>query len=420
MQTVLIVDDSKFILTLLEDRISERLEVNILKAKSFQEAKEYIDKEEIIHVAILDLNLPDAEDGEIVDYAISKHIPSIILTGLMNNEIKNTIIKKDIIDYVYKNNRNSIEYTINIINRVLSNYTTNILVVDDSNLRHPVEVSILKKMKFNVTMTSELDTVLDLIKNGNESYSMVLLDDTKNHLDGIELTLSLRQLYKRDQLSIIVLGSNESSESSSEFIKFGANDFIKKPFTEIEFTSRINSSLDLIDSFKKSKSIANRDYLSGAFNRRFLFDSGNSIFKKAKRKNEEVVVAMLDIDHFKSINDHFGHDIGDLAIKRTVKILNECLRDSDLMVRFGGEEFCILLEHISQHDTLALFERIRVAFEKNIMPIDEKSLSFSVSIGICYGMEQDLETMIKKSDDSLYYAKENGRNQVAFNKDFKH
>ncbi len=96
MQTVLIVDDSKFILNLLEDRIKDKLQVRILKAKSFQEAKDYIMNENIIHVAILDLNLPDAEDGQIVDYAISKDIPSVILTGLMNEELQRTILQKDI------------------------------------------------------------------------------------------------------------------------------------------------------------------------------------------------------------------------------------------------------------------------------------------------------------------------------------
>jgi len=415
MKTVLIVDDSKFILNLLEDRINERLGVRVIRARSYGEAQNYIDNESIIHVAILDLNLPDAEDGKVVDYAIAKGIPSVILTGLMNKKIKETIIKKDIVDYVYKNNRNSIEYTINIINRVLNNYDTHVLVIDDSNLRHPKEVNILKKMKLNITMTNNFDNVFKILKKAGNKYSLILLDDSKNHLDGIELTLSLRQLYKRDQISIVVLGSNESSESSSEFIKFGANDFIKKPFTQTEFISRINSSLDLIDSFKYTKSLANRDYLSGAFNRRFLFDSGNNIFKKAKRKKENVAVAMLDIDHFKNINDHFGHDIGDIAIKRTVKIINSCLRDSDLMVRFGGEEFCFLLENISKEDTKILFERIRDTFEKNVINIDDNALIFTVSIGICYGMENDLEAMIKKSDENLYQAKKNGRNQVIMN-----
>jgi len=415
MQTVLIVDDSKFILNLLEDKISEILSVRILKADSFQSAKEFINKEDIIHVAILDLNLPDANDGDMVDYALSNHIPSIVLTGLMNNQIKQTIIKKDIVDYVYKNNRNSIEYTINIIHRVLNNYDSHVLVLDDAQITHPKEVHILKKIKLNVTTINKNNEIFDLFKNNAEKYSLILIDDTIEGIDGIGLTISLRQQFKKDQLSIIILGTNSNSEEASEFIKFGANDYIVKPYREIELISRVNANLDLLDSFKHAKNLANRDYLSGAYNRRFLFDSGTSIFKKAKRKNEEIAVAMIDIDNFKRINDTYGHDIGDLVIKNTVSILNQALRTSDLMVRFGGEEFCVLLEYISKKDTQVLFEKIRENFVNNSIRVGLDSFTYTVSIGVCYGMEENLEIMIKKSDNNLYQAKENGKNQVSIN-----
>ena len=415
MQTVLIVDDSKFILNLLEDKISELLSVRILKAASFQEAKEYINKEELIHVAILDLNLPDAKDGDMVDYAIANHIPSIVLTGLMNTQIKEMILKKDIVDFVYKNNRNSIEYTINIIHRVLNNYDTNVLVIDDINTKHDKEIHVLKKIKLNVTTANNSDNILDILKNSHKNYSLVVIDNSIKSIDGIGLTVAIREQYKKDRIAILIIGNNKNSEESCEFIKFGANDFIDKPFTEIEFISRINSNLDLLDSFKHVESLANRDYLTGAYNRRFLFESGGNIFKKALRKKEELAVAMLDIDYFKKINDTYGHDVGDITIKNTVLLLNNILRTSDLMVRFGGEEFCILLEYISQKDTISLFERIRKAFEDNVIKVNNKSFSFTVSIGICYGLEKDLEAMIKISDDNLYLAKENGRNKIAIN-----
>jgi len=416
MQTVLIVDDSKFILNLLEDRISELLHVRILKAASFQAAKEFINKEEIIHVAILDLNLPDAQDGDMVDYAISNHIPSIVLTGLMNENMKQTILKKDIVDYVYKNNRNSIEYTINVIHRVLSNYDTHVLVLDDPNIKYHKEVHILNKIKLDLEITHNIDDILERCKNNSGKYSLVLIDDTIENIDAIGLTIALRQQYKKDQLAIIILGQNKNSEASCEFIKFGANDFIEKPFSEIELISRVNANLDLLDSFQQAKNLANRDYLSGAYNRRFLFDSGNSIFKKAQRKKEDIAVAMIDIDNFKNVNDTYGHDVGDLVIKNTVNLLNSILRTSDLMVRFGGEEFCILLEYISLKDTISLFQRIINKFEDNIIKVNNQSFSYTVSIGICYGMEEKLETMIKKSDDNLYVAKNNGKNQLVINK----
>ncbi len=416
MQTVLIVDDSKFILNLLEDRISELLHVRILKAASFQAAKEFINKEEIIHVAILDLNLPDAQDGDMVDYAISNHIPSIVLTGLMNENMKQTILKKDIVDFVYKNNRNSIEYTINVIHRVLSNYDTHVLILDDPNSKHHKEIHILNKIKLDVEITPNIEDILERCQNHSGKYSLILIDDTIKDIDAIGLTIALRQQYKKDQLAIIILGQNKNSEASCEFIKFGANDFIEKPFTEIELISRINANLDLLDSFKQARNLANRDYLSGAYNRRFLFDSGTSIFKKAQRKKEDIAVAMIDIDNFKNINDTYGHDVGDLVIKNTVNLLNKILRTSDLMVRFGGEEFCILLEYISLKDTISLFQRIIEKFEHNMIKVNNQSFSYTVSIGVCYGMEENLEAMIKKSDDNLYLAKNNGKNQLVINK----
>lgn len=125
---------------------------------------------------------------------------------------------------------------------------------------------------------------------------------------------------------------------------------------------------------------------------------------------------MFDIDKFKNINDTYGHDVGDVAICEVANILNENLRDSDLMARFGGEEFCVLLENISLEEVERLFEKIRAVFENNIIKINGLEIKFTTSIGICYGMEDDLEEMIKKSDDGLYYCKNNGRNQIAINK----
>ena len=121
---------------------------------------------------------------------------------------------------------------------------------------------------------------------------------------------------------------------------------------------------------------------------------------------------MLDIDKFKNINDTYGHDVGDIAIKEIKRILDETLRESDLVARFGGEEFCIVLEEITLEDTKALFERIRKRFEDNVIEIKDTKISYTVSFGVAYGMDTSLEEMVKLSDHALYYAKENGRNQV--------
>jgi len=123
---------------------------------------------------------------------------------------------------------------------------------------------------------------------------------------------------------------------------------------------------------------------------------------------------MFDIDKFKNINDTYGHDIGDIAIKEVAHILSSHLRESDLIARFGGEEFCVLLQDISKDDVIKLFTKIRKVFEDNIIQIDDLSISYTVSIGLCYGLEKTLEDMIKVADNGLYYCKNNGRNQIAF------
>ena len=125
-----------------------------------------------------------------------------------------------------------------------------------------------------------------------------------------------------------------------------------------------------------------------------------------------IYVSLLDIDKFKSINDTYGHDIGDEAIKTVSTILNKNLRKTDLIARFGGEEFCILIENISLENATILLERVRQAFERHLLVIDNLQIKFTVSIGIYYGIKNTLEEMIKIADNELYFCKNNGRNQI--------
>jgi len=158
--------------------------------------------------------------------------------------------------------------------------------------------------------------------------------------------------------------------------------------------------------------MANKDFMTGAYNRRYFFDAGEAIFLKAKRKEKAVAVTMIDIDNFKNINDTYGHDIGDLAIKEIKRVLDKNLRASDLMARFGGEEFCIILEEISEEDVKKLFEKIRKEFEANVIDVDEVEIKYTVSFGIAYGLLGSLEEMVILSDNALYESKESGRNRV--------
>ncbi len=413
MKTVLLVDDSKTVIAKLEHGIKSFVKnVDILIAYSYKEAVKHILQNDQVHLAVLDLNLPDAKQGDIVDFALGKNIPSIVLTGLMNDDVKKFILEKDILDFFNKQDIKYIEQLTTIIDRSLKNYDTNVLVVDDSATQMSLALDILNGMHIKTQKARNGQKALEILKNSDTKFDLILTDYNMPDMDGMELTLKIRETYKKDQLGIVVLSATEQPDIATDFLKLGANDFIHKPYTKTELITRVNANLELLDLFEQTRDLANKDFMTGSYNRRFFFDSGEAIFDKAKRDNRVLTVAMFDIDKFKSINDTYGHDVGDEAIKEIARLLNENLRGSDLIARFGGEEFCVLLEEIELDDVKTLFEKVRHAFEINILKVGDLKISFTVSIGICYGMETTLEEMIKKADEGLYYCKENGRNQV--------
>ncbi|MDH5465268.1 MAG: diguanylate cyclase, partial [Thiovulaceae bacterium] len=211
------------------------------------------------------------------------------------------------------------------------------------------------------------------------------------------------------------LSSNEDPTLSTKFLKRGANDYLKKPFSEDEIQIRVNTNLEMFHLLRNASDLANRDYLTNAYNRRYFFESGNAILKKAIRNKKSLFLAILDIDHFKQINDTFGHDIGDEALKYFSKKLNESFRTSDLIARFGGEEFCVLLEDISQEKAIELLDNFRKYFENHTLNAGPHEIHFTISIGIFYGLLDDLGDMIKEADMGLYRAKESGRNKIILN-----
>ena len=135
---------------------------------------------------------------------------------------------------------------------------------------------------------------------------------------------------------------------SARFIKVGANDFITKPFQPEEFYCRVTQNIDLIEKTQALVDAATKDFLTGLYNRRFFFEKGVGKLERARRERKSVALAMLDIDHFKSVNDTYGHDVGDEVLQVVSKTLQDSARADDLVARLGGEEFCVLMEDINR------------------------------------------------------------------------
>jgi two-component system cell cycle response regulator len=174
----------------------------------------------------------------------------------------------------------------------------------------------------------------------------------------------------------------------------------------------------LIDILKAKNEIyykkAYLDPLTGAFNRRFLEEKEHELFLKYKTLQEKVIVLMFDIDNFKKINDTYGHDVGDIVLSEIGEIVRKILRSNDIFIRYGGEEFLIILEDLKLKDTIKIAEKIRKSIAEHKIKInEEKTLNVTVSIGISEVRKEDksLFDAIKRADEKLYSAKRSGKNR---------
>ena len=389
-------------------------DIEIIIASTFKEGMKYILKYgSSLNLTLLNDNISDIKDSAIVDMLEVNNIKTIIICENIKELPTELVFSKEcIIDCIVKYDDKSTKNIVNSAHRILKNLDKNILVVEDSKIQLSVITKILKKMNLNTTVAHDGLEAYKIIEKNNKKFDLVLTDYYMPNMDGLELTLKIREEYDKDEVGVIILSSNNQPEIAAQFLKMGANDFINKPYNETEVMTRINSNLDLIELFTKTKDMANKDFLTGAYNRRYFFETGNLILKKAKRNNSQIALSMIDIDKFKNINDTYGHDVGDVVICEVVNVLNTHLRNSDLMARFGGEEFCIILDDISENDAMKLFDKIRVDLSNQELKIGNETLSYTVSIGVYHGDVIAIDEMIKSSDKALYYCKENGRNQV--------
>ncbi|CAK0752072.1 Diguanylate cyclase [Azospirillaceae bacterium] len=181
------------------------------------------------------------------------------------------------------------------------------------------------------------------------------------------------------------------------------------------FASKIAIAMTNIIYYEKMVSLeeaAVTDFLTGLSNRRQLLREGTFLLANARRAGTPLALAMIDIDHFKNINDSWGHDAGDMALQYLGKILKSRFRKTDLVARFGGEEFCVMLPGVSKEQAVETLERFLESLRSDVIIIDEKPLSITVSIGISALETTSIDEIISAADKELYRAKHAGRNRI--------
>lgn len=286
MKKVLVVEDSKLFSFVLNQKIRQLGDFEPVIVHTYDDAKKAL-KDGGFFAAILDMVVPGAENGEVLDLTLAEGISSIVLTSRDDKAFKEMISSKEIVDYVIKESNEDIAYAVNLLARIDKNRRIKVLVVDDSKTFRTYLNKLLTLHLFDIHTATNGEEGLALLEK-HPDIKMVLTDYNMPVMDGLTFTKSLRRRYKKDSLAVVALSANEEEGVASRFLKFGANDYIKKPFSNEEFFSRIYLNIENIEHIRRAK-LLNRELRR--INKYHIMEQ-----KKARHKQENIVVNELDGD----------------------------------------------------------------------------------------------------------------------------
>jgi diguanylate cyclase (GGDEF)-like protein len=407
---VLIYEYSRFISKYLYNAIKQETDCEPVVFSTFKELETFIKKDQDnVLCAILGLVLPDGPNGEAADFCIKNKIPTIVFTSTINDDIRDTLIKKGVADYVLKDSNDNFDYVIKCVKRLYKNKNIKVLIVDDSSVARKFMEDVLSSHNLKVLSAKNSEEAL-LILDKNKDIRLMLVDENMPGMRGADLVNTIRKSFTKEQMAIIGISSYSNSILTVEFLKRGANDFILKPFNREEFCLRVMQNLEILEMIESQKVHATTDFLTGLYNRRFLFEAGEKLLENAKRNNLNLSLAIIDIDKFKNINDTYGHLFGDMVLKTTAKLIKNRFRAGDIVSRLGGDEFCFM--GIMGDEAINIFESLRKHISSCDFSDSENSINITISVGITLKKADSVESMIKKADEMLYKCKNLGRNIV--------
>ncbi|WP_105167499.1 GGDEF domain-containing response regulator [Pseudoalteromonas sp. T1lg23B] len=360
--------------------------------------------------AVVDFILPDAPKGEAIPFTVENEIPTIVMTGNIDSRTRETVDKYPIIDYITKENKQAYQYLKNQLNRLPRNENVKVLVVEDSRHSRMYICSLLERHKYQILEASDGIEGLEMLKQ-NPDISVIIADNEMPRMNGEELCAEIRRLYSNEDKVIIGVSGSNAPHLSARFLKSGANDYLCKPFNAEEFYCRLSLNVDMLDHIATIRLQANTDYLTKLPNRRYFFEQANREQKIHTVKQLDSRLAMIDIDHFKRINDNYGHDVGDDVLS-SFAALFEKFFPNQLAARMGGEEFVVYFTENTAEQSLKALELFRQYVELNSASFTQHQVPFTVSIGFVSALEPKIDELLKIADQKLYEAKEQGRNQI--------
>jgi diguanylate cyclase (GGDEF)-like protein len=412
MKKVLLVEDSALVLKVMRRLIQEQGEFEADFAETLAAAVELIgDEPEKYFAAVVDLNLPDAPKGEVVDLVLSKKIPTVVLSSSYDEKNRDKLIAKGVVDYVIKENRYSYNYALKIMTRLNKNHNIKVLVVDDSLVARKQCAKLLRKYLFQVVEANGAKQAIKQLID-NPDIRLVITDYNMPEIDGFELVKLLRGKYDKQDLTIIGLSGDGNALLSAKFIKNGANDFLRKPFIQEEFYCRIMHNIETLETVEMIKDAANRDYLSGLYNRRYFCEVSDKVIKKENEFSYTYAVALIEVDNFREFNNVF-HSYGDQVVEVFSKIFSHYFKNS-ITGRLNGSQYAVLLTETDQNEAFEFLDLFRSKVAELNIKFGEENKLISISVGLRISDSEDLNEMLKNCDDLLNRAQDAGQNIVLF------
>jgi two-component system, cell cycle response regulator len=449
---VLVVDDVVPNVKLLAAKLTREY-FDVLTAGNGPDALE-IARRESPDIILLDVMMPGMDGFEVCERLrsdpVTMHIPVVMVTALSDSADRVRGLEAGADDFLTKpvndvalfarvrslvrlkmvmdewRLRESTSGQLGVIERAgavrnESHEHARVLLLEDSSLDQEKIVESLKRDHDEVAPT---ETTARAIERAlGEEFDLVVISLTLLDEDGLRLCSQLRSNERTRQVPILLMADEGDLSRVAKGLELGANDYLLKPLDRNELVARVRTQVRrrryqdrLRANYEQSLSMALTDSLTGVFNRRYVSAHLPRLLERAVDSNKPVSVLMFDIDHFKVVNDTYGHDVGDDVLKEVANRASRNLRTFDLVARMGGEEFLVILPDTDGEAAALVAERLRERIGDKMFQVNHQvgELSVTVSIGFTIGGRpgDTADMLIKRADDALYQAKRTGRNRV--------
>jgi len=448
---VLVVDDVPANVKLLEVKLANEY-YDVIVAKDGYEAISQT-KQHKPDLILLDVMMPGMDGFEtckkLKEDAEVSHIPVVMVTALSDiadrvrgleagaddfltkpindialfSRVKSLVRIKVLLDELRLRDKTGLE--MGVLGEGQNTFTqdvsgTNILIVDDDVIQLK-RLSDRLSQSYKVEAVSKPEGAINIALSGN--FDLIIVSTQLSDMDGLRLASHFKGQEETRSVPVLMLVDEDDTRAMLKGLELGVNDYIITPVDYNEMAARVKTQIRrkkyqdaLKSNYQQTISQAITDKLTGLYNRHYLDAHLDNMVRQSLSNNKPLSLVIMDMDHFKAVNDTYGHDIGDQVLKQLSDIIIKSIRSADLAARFGGEEFVVLMPETDAVQAKDAAERLRKTVENTAMKVTHEvgQIHKTVSIGVAFlnEMGDSGQALLKRADEALFKAKHKGRNSV--------